>query len=196
VPQPRLWCLMCAAVYIFGKYGDSTCPWNTVQIGSFEACERAAIFMGLSPPNYFNYTAYYSQDRLSDLVCSTDNLGEAYYQSFTTHPDVRLLCAVGMSSSHSRAPCRAAWYTQRTRSMPVDAPALQSTHSRVPRIRDLRRCTMRHRPVLSRARAVRLQDHAPLGGILRHCQNRSKAAACLFCAVHNGNRISDSYRPP
>ncbi len=104
---------MCAAVYIFGKYGDNTCPENTVQIGSAEACARAAIFMGLVPPSG-DFDPQYDQPR----GCFHDKWVSAYYRFNRTWPDERPLCAVGMSSSHSRAPYRAAWYKQRTRSMP------------------------------------------------------------------------------
>jgi hypothetical protein len=74
------------------------------------------------------------------------------------------------------------------------APALQSTHSRVPTARNLRGCTMRHRPVHSRARAVRLQDHAPLRGILRHCrtvQRRQRASFAQF-KLDTEDKVHDS----
>ncbi len=129
---------MCAAVYIFGKYGDNACPENAVQIRSAEACARAAIFMGLSHPDG-NYTAYPQYDQLSG--CSADNRRRAFYQFFNRdptfaarlNPAVRPLCAVGMSSSHSRAPCGMAQRTSRTRSMP--------RHYRAPTAASLRRAT-------------------------------------------------------
>jgi hypothetical protein len=125
---------MCAVVYIFGNYGDITCPENTVQINSLEACERAAIFMGL---NWRDSQDDPTSGWSANSGCLADMEGFSQFfdrdPMFDTLGPARLLCAVGMSFSHSRAPYRAAWYTQRTRSMP--------RHYRAPTAATLRRAT-------------------------------------------------------
>jgi hypothetical protein len=164
---------MCAAVYIFGNYGNGTCPENAVQIGSEDACERAAIFMGLFTPDGNNGAYYPQYDQLSG--CSADKSGFSQFfdrdPTFAArlNPAVRPLCAVGtcLPRIHARRAVR-----HGTNNVHAACPG--TTEHPQPRPYSARPARLHDaaptRPFSCTRRAA--QDHAPLGGILRHCQNR------------------------
>ncbi len=174
---------MCAAVYVFGKYGNNTCPWSAKRIGSAEECKRAAIFMGLEWLDY-------PDDANSG--CSANRFGGASYNKFDwssllnpVYLYERPLCAVGtcLPRIHARRAVR---------------HGTNNVHAACPGT------TEHPRPRPYGARPARLHDAAPTRpfsctrrAATGSCatswypttlQNRSRAAACLFCAVQIGYR--------
>jgi hypothetical protein len=85
--------------YVWGDFGNNTCPENAARIDSEEACERAAAAMMKVWGASENAT-----DRPSG--CYVDKHGPALFNAHPVgsgHADARPLCAVGMAASQSHA---------------------------------------------------------------------------------------------
>ena len=91
-------CVMCAETYAWGESGNTTCPENATQIGSAEACQRAAAAMGKDWRGPQNETE-------TPSGCYGINGVNVYFNKHPVgagYPYARPLCAVGTCPPRTR----------------------------------------------------------------------------------------------